>query len=149
MGKFFSAGRYQLAKLVTVVAVVVVIVVFSDWAAKANAADAEVREQITAAERAMNAGPFSTIPDGTYEGSAQGYGGEVVIAVTVENGYIVKLEAVSFDNEDEAWWEQAVALLETIPEEQTANVDVVSGCTYSSAGIINATKAALASATEA
>lgn len=146
--RFFKAGRYQLVKLLSVAVVVALFVTFNVWAAAANTADAATQEQITEAERAMNAGPFSSIPDGVYEGSAQGYGGPVVIDVTLENGYIIQLDAVDHTYEDEAWWEEAVALLDTIPAEQTTNVDVVSGATYSSAGIINATKDALASASE-
>lgn len=137
-----------VCKAVSLAAVIALLVGFSIWAAQVNAADAAVQEQINAAERAANRGPFD-VQDGTYRGSAKGYGGPVVIEVTVSNGYIDKLEAVSHDKEDAEWWDLAKELLETIPEEQSTDVDTVSSATYSSAGIINATRKALKSAPKA
>lgn len=140
-GTFFS-------KAVSLVVVVAVLAVFSNWATKVNAADAAVQQRMTEAEHAANRGPFD-VKDGTYQASAKGYGGPVVIAVTMKNGYIDKLEAVSHDKEDAEWWDLAKKLLETIPEKQSTNVDVVSSATYSSAGIINATRKAIKSAPKA
>ena len=132
-------------KLISLALIVVIVVAFNIWAGKAIAADQAVREQIAAAERAANRGPFN-IADGVYEGTAKGYGGPVTVAVTMSNGYIEKVDAVSYKNEDAAWWDLAKVLLETIPEEQSVNVDTISTATFSSVGIINATKDALSSA---
>ena len=134
-----------ITKLISLAMIAIIVVGFNIWAGKAIAADQAVREQIAAAERALNRGPFN-IADGTYEGSAKGYGGPVVVAVTVANGYIEKVDAVSHKNEDAAWWDLAKVLLETIPEEQSLDVDTISTATYSSVGIINAAKDALGSA---
>ena len=95
---------------------------------------------------------FSTLPnygytDGTYEGTGEGWGGDVVISVTVEGGQIVSLEVVSAEEETYAYWSQAVALLETIILAQTTDgVDAVSGATFSSEGILEAVADALAQA---
>lgn len=143
-----AAAKNFIAKLCCLGAVIACLMGFNNWALSVNAADAQVKEQIAAAERAANRGPFD-VAGGSYEGSAQGYGGEVVVSVTVANGYIDKLELVSAKDEDEVWLKMASALLVTIPDEQTTDVDVVSDATYSSAGIINATRNALKAAPKA
>ncbi len=143
-----AAVENFIAKACCLAAVVACLVAFNNWAAAANASDAQVQAQIDAAERAANRGPFD-VADGSYQGSAQGYGGEVVVSVTMSNGYIDELELVSADDEDEAWLKLASKLLDVIPQKQTTDVDVVSDATYSSAGIINATRDALKSAPKA
>lgn len=148
MNDSHSATKNFIAKLCCLGAVLACLVGFNNWAVSVNAADAQVKEQIAAAERAASRGPFD-VADGSYEGSAQGYGGDVVVRVSVSNGYIEKLELVSAKDEDEAWLKMASALLTTIPDEQSTNVDVVSDATYSSAGIINATRNALKAAPKA
>ena len=143
-----AAFKNFAAKLVMVVAVVVMLVFYSKWAYAANEQDAEVQAQIDAAERAASRGPFN-VADGAYQGTARGFGGDVTVEVAVENGYIQTIEIISAEHEDKAWLDMAVALLDTIPAEQSTDVDVVSDATYSSAGIINATKNALLAAPEA
>lgn len=141
MGSVFARNRVFIVKLVNVCVVVCLVVGFSLWAAKAAEADAAVQQQITEAERAASRGPFAT--DGTFTGSAQGYGGPVNMRVTIKDGYIDDVQVVSAPNEDAPYLSQAVALLDVIKQQQTVNVDTVSGCTYSSVGILNGTKEAL------
>lgn len=143
-----AAVKYFIAKLSCLAAIVLCLVAFNNWVIKANAADAQTQAQIDAAERASQRGPFA-VADGTYEGSAQGYGGPVVVSVAIENGYITALDLVSAKDEDEAWLKMAVKLLDVIPAEQSTDVDVITDATYSSAGIINATRAAIKSAPKA
>lgn len=143
-----TAVKNFMAKATCLAAVVACLVGFNNWIANAKAADAQVQAQIDAAERASSRGPFA-VADGTYEGTAQGYGGPVTVAVSLENGYITSLDLVNAKDEDEAWLNMASALLDTIPAEQSCGVDVVSDATYSSAGIINATRNAIKSAPEA
>lgn len=135
-------------KAASLVAAIAVFASFSQWAANANAADEAVRAQMQQEQRAVQTGPYA-VANGTYRGSAQGYGGTVTVAVTMKNGYIEKVKAVDHAHEDAAWWDLAKELLETIPEKQSTDVDTVSGATYSSAGILNATKKAIASAPKA
>lgn len=141
MLKALANKRLFFVKAVNVAIIACLVVGFSLWANETAAADAAVQEQITAAERAANRGPFAT--DGTYTGSAQGYGGPVTMQVVIKDGYIDDVQVVSAPNEDAPYLEQAVALLDVIKQEQTVNVDTVSGCTYSSVGILNGTKEAL------
>lgn len=143
-----AAVKYFMAKLLCLAMVVMCIISFNNWVMGANAADAQTQAQIDAAERASQRGPFDAV-DGIYEGSAQGYGGPVVVSVTIENGYITSLDLVSAKDEDEAWLKMAVKLLDVIPDEQSTDVDVITDATYSSAGIINATRNAIKSAPKA
>ena len=141
MLSFLAEKRIFIVKLINVAIVAGLVVWFSVWAGQAAAADAEVQAQITAAERAANRGPFTT--DGTFTGSAQGYGGLVTMQVTIKDGYIDDVRVVSAPSEDAPYLSQAVKLLDDIKAQQTVNVDAVSGCTYSSVGILNGTKEAL------
>ena len=82
--------------------------------------------------------------DGTYVGSATGYGGDVILSITIEGGYITDIEVVSAEGETYAYWVQALTLIDEILAAQTTDrIDAVSGATFSSNGIINAVKAAL------
>lgn len=118
---------------------------YNSWVGAAQAADDAVREQIAQAQRLASRGPYA-VEDGVYTGSAQGYGGLVTVEVSVRNGYIEQLVCTDHAHEDAAWWDMAKVLLETIPQEQSTEVDVISSATYTSAGIINATRAALLAA---
>lgn len=84
--------------------------------------------------------------DGTYQGSAQGFGGTVTVKVTVEDGYISDIQVVSADGEDAAYYNMAIDVLDSIIADQSSDVDVVSGATYTSNGIIGAAKKALGKA---
>ena len=81
--------------------------------------------------------------DGTYEGTGTGFGGDVVLSVTVADGKISSIEVVSASGEDAAYFSMARELLNTIIKKQSADVDTVSGATFSSHGIIDAVTAAL------
>ena len=81
--------------------------------------------------------------DGTYEGTGTGFGGDVVLSVTVADGKISSIEVVSASGEDAAYFSMARELLDTIVKKQSADVDTVSGATFSSHGIIDAVTAAL------
>ena len=141
MEEQYGRLKYFSAKLFNLVVVVVILVMFSSWAAKANAHDEAVQEQIDAAERAANRGPYTT--DGTFEGSAQGYGGKVKMQVVIKDGYIDSVTILDASSEDEAWLDMCVKLPSQIVKAQTTSIDVVSGATYTSSGILNGTTEAL------
>lgn len=117
------------------------LVAFNGWAQKAAAHDEQVSAQIQAAERASRRGPYTN--DGTFTGTAVGFGGDVTVEVRIVDGYIDAVDVVDASHEDDAWLEEALVLPERIMREQTSNIDVVSGATYTSAGILNATTQAL------
>lgn len=81
--------------------------------------------------------------DGTYSGEADGFGGPVKVDVTVSGGNISDITITSAEKEDGAYLDMAKGVIDEIKSQQTTEVDVVSGATFSSNGIINAVKAAL------
>jgi len=84
--------------------------------------------------------------DGTYEGTANGFRGAIVVQVEITNGVIVDIKILS-ENEDQEYLSRASAqILPTIISTQSVQVDAVSGATYSSVGLIGAVKDALAKA---
>lgn len=81
--------------------------------------------------------------DGTYEGEAEGFGGMITVQVTVENGQMTDLSILSADGEDSTYLSNAKDIIPKILEAQSADVDTISGATFSSTGIKNATAEAL------
>lgn len=81
--------------------------------------------------------------DGTYTGSAQGFGGTITVSVTISGGKLTDLKVVSASGETGSYMDRAMAVVPKILETGSPNVDTVSGATYSSTGIINATKRAM------
>ena len=84
-----------------------------------------------------------TYPDGRGEGGAKGFGGMITVLVTVENGTISEIEITSADGEDKAYLSMAEDIIPKIIEAQSADVDTVSGATFSSTGISDAVSEAL------
>ena len=85
----------------------------------------------------------SSYTDGTYEGEGTGFGGPVDVKVTIKNGQIQNIEIVSAESEDGTYLETAKGVIPKILDAQTADVDVMSGATFSSTGIKEAVADAL------
>ncbi len=81
--------------------------------------------------------------DGVYTGSAQGYGGPITVQVTVANGKITDIQILEAAGETEPFFTHASTLVDTVLLAQTWKVDVISGATYSSRGILGAIQNAL------
>ncbi|MCD8191097.1 MAG: FMN-binding protein [Clostridiales bacterium] len=86
--------------------------------------------------------------DGTYTGAGTGFGGEITLSVTIENGEITGVELVSAPGEDSSYLSQAETLLDDIVNAQSADLDTVSGATFSSTGILEAAQNALEEASQ-
>ena len=84
-----------------------------------------------------------TYKDGTYSGSARGFGGNISVSVTVKGGRISSIIVTGASGETSSYFTKAKAVLNRIIDKQSPNVDTVSGATYSSNGLINAVKVAL------
>lgn len=118
-----------------------------------NAVVNDRKEQETAARQKLaeqqaqaaedNAASASLYADGTYTGEAQGYGGPVKMEVTIENGQITDCTVLSAEKEDTAYFDAAQGVIDEVLDEQTAEVDTVSGATFSSRGILGAVEDAL------
>ena len=88
-----------------------------------------------------------TYKDGTYTGTAPGYAGDLTVEVKVSGGKITSID-ITDTSDDKAYLDLASGLIDDIIEKQTTDVDTVSGATYSSNGIIEATKKALSGSGE-
>ena len=89
--------------------------------------------------------PAGAYTDGTYTGIGEGNDGpdSVQVTVTISGGQIVGATYFSYDDEeyvDTAW---AGILGQVMGKQSADSVDTVSGCTYSSQGIIQAFRNAL------
>lgn len=105
-------------------------------------ADEEAAKE-KAAKAVSSAEASSVFHDGLWRGSAQGYGGTITVEVRIEKGEIISIDPIEHAGEDVAYWDMATAVLPQLVESQGAKADTVSGATFSSSGIINATVEAL------
>lgn len=88
----------------------------------------------------------SKYKDGEYTAEAFGYDGDIKVTVEIKGDKIISIKASS--NEEDLWYfEQAKDnVINSIIDSQNTDVDVVSGATYSSKGIMNAVANALKNA---
>ena len=88
---------------------------------------------------------FGTGSGTTYKGVAQGYGGEINVSITVDNDKITKVVASgSKETNGKAETDEAFKVIpERIVANNSINVDVVSGATLTSKGIMEGCKNAL------
>ena len=89
----------------------------------------------------------SSYKDGTYDGSAEGFGGSIRVEVVISGSVITSIRIVSAPYETAEYLNRAKSVITSILSTGSPNVDAVSGATYSSTGIINAVKRALMQAT--
>ena len=83
--------------------------------------------------------------DGIYTAEAMGFEGQITVQVTVAEDKITDITILSAEDEEE-YLSRSKQVIPAILEGQSPNVDTVSGATYSSTGILNAVKLALAKA---
>jgi len=86
--------------------------------------------------------PTATENTTVLKGSAQGFKSTISVDVYLEADQITNI-VVTDHNDDWMWYNRSKAVIGDMVAQQTTNVDAVSGATYSSKGIINATKDAL------
>lgn len=83
------------------------------------------------------------LKDGTYTRSAMGYSGQVNITLTIKDGKITEVTNTNSDTRsffNKAWRSIQPKILE---KQSTEGIDTVSGATFSSMGILDASKIAL------
>lgn len=86
-----------------------------------------------------------TVPykEGIYYGMAEGYSGDVSVAVVIQEKTI-KAILITESSDDEAFFNRAMDVVKKVIQiQKTDDVDTVSGATYSSKGLLNAIKNAL------
>ena len=118
-------------------------------AGKAPVENAVVPAQQQTHKPASNtAMPAGSMKDGVYTGSGMGYNDNIAVRVTVQNGAIANIEILDADD-DEPYFTNAQAVIARMLSKQTTQVDVVTGATYSSKGIMAAVSDALRKAVAA
>ena len=100
-------------------------------------------QEVLGPEPVTEAGNDSIYKDGTYTGDAKGYGGNIKVQVTIAGGEITDIEVLSAKDEDEAYYNTAIRIIDDMLDKQSPNVDTISSATYTSTGIKNAVIAAL------
>ncbi len=106
--------------------------------------NASVLQAQQEAEEEKQAGP----KDGTYEGSAYGFGDLITVAVTWKDGKMTDISVLKADGEDKPYYRQAVSVLNEMLEAQSTEVDTVSGATLTANGLIDAVADALRKAAQ-
>lgn len=107
--------------------------------------DAEEKKTEAAEETTEKAAAQGDIDlaDGSYEGTGTGFHGTVRVSVKIKDRLITAIDVLSH-SDDESFFDRAKeGVIQSILSSQSMDVDVVSGATYSSRGIINAVKNAL------
>jgi uncharacterized protein with FMN-binding domain len=84
--------------------------------------------------------------DGVYTGTGDGFGGEISVSVAIENHTLRSVTILSADQETDTFFSKARSVLSSVINGQTTDVATVSGATYSSCGILEAIRDALAQA---
>lgn len=137
---------------VSLVIAACVVISLSGYQTKASEPSKDKKHQVServtdtetenAAEDTQTATGSFELADGVYKGSATGFSGPVTVAVTIMDKKITSIDILS-STDDEAFFNRAKAVIDRIIASQSFDVDVVSGATYSSNGIIGAVKNAL------
>lgn len=139
---------------VSLVVAACVVISLSTYQAKASEPSKDKKQQVSesmadtetetenATEDTQTATGSFDLADGVYKGSATGFSGPVTVAVTILDKKIVSIDILSA-SDDEAFFNRAKGVIDRIISSQSLDVDVVSGATYSSNGIIGAVKNAL------
>jgi len=86
--------------------------------------------------------------DGTYAGEGKGFGGAIKVELVVEAGEITELNVVEHAESEGISDPAFEGIKAQLIEKQSDELDVVSGATKTSEGLIEAIKAALPQATK-
>lgn len=87
--------------------------------------------------------PSSQFADGVYTGTGYGFKGPITVSVSIASGQISSVE-VTDQREDRKWFLRAYSgVVKSVLSAQSADVDTVSGATFSSRGIIDGVAEAL------
>lgn len=156
--KWMKAHVNFLFKLLCLAIILIALMVYQNvaagWAEEKEANEAEIAE-VEAYNAAILASQEeesgeeesgSVYTDGVYTGSGTGFGGEIVVSVTIEEDIITDISLVSASGEDDSYLSAALLIIDNILALQTADVDTITGATFSSTGIRTAVQDALSQA---
>lgn len=90
--------------------------------------------------------PAFIYQDGTFTGTGEGYYSEITVSVTIAQDVITSITVDSYLDDDDYFGDAQSTILPAILSAQSPDVNAVSGATYSSKGIMDAVRDALAKA---
>lgn len=127
-----------LTRTINVLLVIIVLLVYQQQAMARSQVVSAYHTELEEYKAATQEQTASVYQDGTYTGTAAGFGGDLTVEVTVKDSQI-KTVVVIDHAEDAEYLEKASVLLDEIVKNQgTDGLDVVSGATFSSNGILDA-----------
>ena len=142
------AKKYEKQRVLCILFMVLICAFYIPIAVMGFKGSKTQEENVTTGENvSTKASSDAAYKDGTYEGSATGYSGQMTVSVTVSCCKISEINIVD-TGDDEEYLIDAKDVIPQIIEKQSTEVDAVSGATHSSKGIINAVAKALESAKE-
>ena len=142
------AKKYEKQRVLCILFMVLICALYIPIALRGFKGSKTQKENVTTEENvSTKASSDAAYKDGTYEGSATGYSGQMTVSVTVSCCKISEINIVD-TGDDEEYLIDAKDVIPQIIEKQSTEVDAVSGATHSSKGIINAVAKALESAKE-
>lgn len=135
--------RAFIIKMVNLLLVCVMLVGYQRYAASRDAQietygkKADEAEQLRKDMAVEQGSPEKTLyKDGIYQGKGTGFGGTVEVQIEIKDGVLSSAKVLSAEKETKQYLERAESLLQKVMEEQSADVDTVSGATLSSNGIL-------------
>lgn len=142
------AKKYEKQRILCILFMVIICALYIPIAVMGFKGSKTQEENVATEENvSTKASSDASYKDGTYEGSATGYSGQMTVSVTVSCCKISEINIVD-TGDDEEYLIDAKDVIPQIIEKQSTEVDAVSGATHSSKGIINAVAKALESAKE-
>lgn len=150
-------NRFFWIRALTFLSIIILLICYQYKALKWEKIENDNKSEIAAVEKynrrirkenekAVGKEILYTYNNGTFEGSAKGFGGDIVVEVEMKEDEILSVNIKKAEGEDASYLSMAKELIKNIVDQQNADVDTISGATYSSKGIINATKTALENA---
>ena len=86
------------------------------------------------------------LQDGTYDGTGLGFGDDITVQITVQDGRMTDITVLYADGEDRPYYDQAMTMLDPMLDAQSGDVDLVTGATLTCEGLRDAVQDALGKA---
>jgi len=90
------------------------------------------------ASTGSTAEPQNKYADGVYDGTGTGKEAGILVHVTIKDDKITDIKVIDYHDTPDYFEEAAAEIIPAIISTQSTEVETVSGCTYSSKGIIQA-----------
>ena len=98
----------------------------------------ETSSSVSSASSTSSVLDLSTVSDGTYTGTGNGYRGSTTVSVIVKDHKITDITIDSYADDEQFFSKASSGIIDNILSTQNINVSTVSGATFSSNGILEA-----------